>query len=64
MSRKIEDILCLIADMQSFHPLEDELSRLIASHTDDELSEFDLELVSAAARPDYAEFLKRATEKK
>jgi hypothetical protein len=65
MNRNIENILYLAADMQSFCPAKDELSHLIDRHTVDELSEFDLDFVAAAASiPSYADYLKRAANNK
>lgn len=65
MTRYIENILHLANDMQAFSPAEDALTKLIERHTDEELSEFELDFVAAAtSAPSFADFLKRATEKK
>ena len=56
LSMDIEKVLELAAKTQEFAP-DDELTKLV-EEADDELSEDDLDLVSAAsAAPDYGKFL-------
>lgn len=56
--KRMEDLLKLTADMQSFYAENDALTARIRSCEDDELSADELELVSAAAaEPDYRKFL-------
>lgn len=57
----IEKTLKLAGDMQAFGPPEDALTDIIRESTEAELSEADLDLVAAAAKPmSFQEFLKRA----
>ena len=55
MKKNIENLLYKVADME-FMSHDDELSKLIASELNDELSEDMLEFVSAASGPDYDKF--------
>ena len=55
MKEDMEKLLNLIADTEMFGH-DDELSRLIQIETDNELSEEDLELVSAARKGRYENF--------
>ena len=64
MSRRIESILAVAGDMQSFDPQEDDLTRQVRECTEDELSEEDLTFVAAAGRPSYQDFLKKAMERR
>lgn len=52
MKYDINDILVFISDTELINH-NDELSELINSETEDELLEFELDLVSAAVMPDY-----------
>lgn len=64
MERNIEKLLHTAADMQSFSPLDDRLTRLIDRHCDNELSEFDLDYVAAAVgTPSFKDFLEQAKKK-
>lgn len=57
---KIEELLELAGDMESFPIEEDRLSSLVAEVDDGELDEYDLSLVAAASKPpSYRDFLKR-----
>lgn len=59
--KKFEKLLSQLSDMETISP-DDRLSKLIAhtadAETDDELDEYDLDLVSAAGAPPYQEFLR------
>ena len=61
----IEKTLLVIADMQSFGNVQDKLTRVITETLSDiskdygELDEADLELVRAAALPNYQQFCKK-----
>ncbi len=57
MKQDINKILALISDSESFNH-DDNLSQLINEDSEDELSEDELDLVSAAAKPDYEKFKK------
>ena len=57
---KIEELLILMGDMESFPSENDTLSSLIAETDDGELDEYDLSLVAAASKPpSYQNFLNR-----
>lgn len=59
MDQGIEKILHLASDMEELLP-QDELSALIHGSEEEELSEWDLDLVSAASSgPDYWKFEER-----
>lgn len=59
MDQGIEKILHLASDMEELSP-QDELSALIHGSEEEELSEWDLDLVSAASSgPDYRKFEER-----
>lgn len=59
MERNMEELLRLAADMEELSP-QDELSALIHGSEEEELSEWDLDLVSAASSgPDYRKFEER-----
>lgn len=61
MKSNAERFLTLAADMEAFAHTNDALGRMVESAADDELSEFELTLVSAAsAAPSYAAFLREA----
>ena len=65
MSTKVERLLKLTADMESFIHTNDALGKLVDSVGEDELSEFELSLVAAAtATPSYASFLREAEARK
>ena len=55
MEYNIINFLNKISDTENFMH-NDELTELISEETEDELSLFDLDLVSAAAMPDYKKF--------
>ena len=55
MKYDINDFLMFISDTELIDH-NDELSELINSEADDELLDFELDLVSAAAMPDYKKF--------
>jgi uncharacterized protein with PhoU and TrkA domain len=60
MDYEMTSILEIIAEMDSFSEINDDLSELVARYDDDELAEDDLCLVSAAySPPPFSEFLKR-----
>ena len=63
--KKFEKLLSQLSDMETISP-DDRLSKLIAhtadAETDDELDEYDLDLVSAAGQQPYQKFLKRLGE--
>lgn len=53
-------ILTIMAEMNSFSEINDDLSELVARYDDGELAEDDLSLVSAAYSPlPFSELLKR-----
>jgi len=61
MKSNAERILTLAADMEAFAHTNDALGRMVDAISDDELSEFELSLVSAASSaPSYAAFLREA----
>lgn len=63
MDQEIEKLLHLVSDMEEISP-EDELSALIQNSGEEELSEFDLDMVSAASSgPDYRKFEERVKQK-
>lgn len=55
MKYDINDFLMFISDTELINH-NDELTELINSKTDDELLDFELDLVSAAVMPDYKKF--------
>ena len=55
MKRDINDFLELISDTEIIKP-DDRLSTFLNSEQDNELSESELDMVSAAAKPDYEKF--------
>lgn len=58
MSRKIEDLLQLAADTQTFYPHKDALTACVERCGGDELSMDELDFVAAAASvPSYQAFL-------
>lgn len=60
MGDNINNVLKLMADMESFFPCGDNLTELIDTHSDGELGEEDLLLVSAARSSiQYKDFLRR-----
>lgn len=60
MDYEMTSILEIIAEMNSFSIIDDDLSTLISQFDDGELSEDDLSMVSAAYSPlPFSEFLKK-----
>lgn len=59
----MEKFLRRIADSQAFEP-EDKLSDIVNKYTVDELNEESLDLVYAARKVDYQEFVKHIEERK
>ena len=60
MIPRIEEVLQLVSDRESFSPSKDKLSDAIAEAAEAELFESDLAFVSAAAKPvSFQDFLKR-----
>lgn len=56
-NQKIEDLLKLAADMQTFYPHRDALTAYVESCSEDEISLNELDLVAAAAAaPNYKAF--------
>ncbi len=55
MKKDINEILNLISDTENFKH-NDSLSNLINAEQDDELTEYDLDMVAAAAKADYEKF--------
>ena len=55
MEYNIINLLNKMSETEAFLH-DDELTELISEETEDELSLFDLDLVSAAAMPDYEKF--------
>lgn len=67
MKRKAEKMLEVAADMQRFSNHGDRLEDMINHASNGELSEFELELVTAAAaapKLSFEDFLKKANNKK
>ena len=58
MEQKFENLIELLSDTESIKS-DDALSKLVGCKQNDELSEADLDAVSAAAKPDYQKFLRR-----
>lgn len=63
MERNFENLIELLSDTESIKS-DDALSKLVNLDTDNELSETDLDDVSAAAKPDYHKFLRRLEQSK
>ena len=63
MERNFENLIELISDTESIKS-DDALSKIVNLDSDDELSETDLDNVSAAAKPDYQKFLRRLEQSK
>lgn len=63
MERNFENLIELISDTESIKS-DDALSKIVDQNSDDELSETDLDDVSAAAKPDYQKFLRRLEQSK
>ena len=61
MNLNAEDLLNLVADMESFQPSNTALTELVSKYEDDELSEEALSYVAAAAATPvpFQEFLKQ-----
>ena len=60
MGDNINNVLNLLADMESFFPCGDNLTKLIETYSDGELVEEDLLLVSAArSSGQYKDFLRQ-----
>lgn len=55
MKGNIEVLLGMLSDTEEIEH-NDKLSRLISSEAESELTEFDLDMVSAASKPDYEKF--------
>lgn len=54
------DILCLLAELNSFARSDDTLSRIVSRYDDNELTEDDLSAVAAASRqPSPPPFMKK-----
>lgn len=63
MDNKLESILKVMKEMNSFSPINDDLSALIHHYDDEELNEDDLFMVSAAYLPkSFAEFIRKLNE--
>ncbi len=58
MRKDIEDLLDLAADSSNIIG-DDKLADIISEYADDELSEFDLDEVCAAAKPDIRKLMDR-----
>ena len=63
MERNFENLIELLSDTESIKS-DDALSKLVNLDTDNELSETELDDVSAAAKPDYGKFLRRLEQSK
>ncbi len=63
MERNFENLIELISDTESIKS-DDALSKIVDQNSDDELSETELDNVSAAAKPDYQKFLRRLEQSK
>lgn len=63
MKRNFENLMELLSDTESIKS-DDALSTLVGSVSDDELSETELEDVSAGAGPNYQKFLRRLEQSK
>ena len=63
MERNFENLIELLSDTESIKS-DDALSKLVNLDTDNELSETDLDDVSASAKPDYQKFLRRLEQSK
>ena len=59
----MEKFLRKVADSQAFKP-EDKLTKMVEKYSKEELDEESLDLVFAAGKMDYQEFLKQAEERK
>ena len=59
MNDRINDILTVAADMETYLPAGDSLTALIDAHANDELSEEDLTFVSAAGSSQSFEAFRR-----
>lgn len=60
MDHEMSSILTILAEMDSFSDLGDDLSKLVRQYDDGELAEDDLLLVSAAySPPPFSDFLKK-----
>lgn len=58
MEREFENLIELLSDTESIKS-DDALSKIVNLNSDDELSENELDDVSAAAKPNYQKFLRR-----
>lgn len=63
MYKDIEEKLKIASDSQSIVPF-DKLTELIEQYDDGDLSEFELELISAAGSKDYDKFIEYKNSKK
>lgn len=63
MERNFENLIELLSDTESIKS-DDALSKIVDQNSDDELSETELDNVSAAAKPDYQKFLRRLEQSK
>ena len=63
MTIKIEDCLHIVGELESFSPSGDRFSNAVSETADFELTEDDLSLVAAAAKPvPFQEFLRQYNE--
>lgn len=58
MEQNFENLIELLSDTESIKP-DDALSKIVNFDSDNELSEIELDDVSAATKPDYQKFLRR-----
>lgn len=63
MERNFENLIELLSDTESIKS-DDALSKIVNPDLDDELSEAELDNVSAAAKQDYQKFLRRLEQSK
>ena len=63
MEPNFENLIELLSDTESIKA-DDALSKILNADSDDELSETELDDVSAAAKPDYGKFLRRLEQSK
>lgn len=63
MERNFENLIELLSDTESIKS-DDALSKIVNPDLDDELSETELDNVSAAAKQDYQKFLRRLEQSK
>lgn len=63
MFKDIEQKLKIASDSQSIRPI-DKLTEIIEQYEDDEISELELDLVSAAGNKEYSKFIEYKDNKK